>query len=149
MLTQNYNILCELGFEVQNGLVVDQDTNQMVKNNNTGKYLIVKIDDTSYVDWRYYEEFNPYLNFKQLKSLVEYQLNKLAITENRYFQILCTDVQEDKICLIAKNEEEEVRSRYFDKDKGYLCYIDFIFALNGEVEDNMDLYLEDREELLK
>lgn len=142
---QNYNLLCQLGLQVVNGIVTDQETNEMVKNVETGKYMIVRVPDT-YVDFRYYEEFNPYYNFKQLKALVGYYLNKLAVLEGRYFQVLATDAKDEKLSLIAKNEYEEVQTRYFDRDKGYLCYIDLLYCLDGEYDTDMDIYTRDREE---
>lgn len=143
---QNYNIFCEIGLEVDNGIIRDQDSGEMVKNYETGKYLIDYIPNTK-VDWRYYEDFNPYFNFKQLKVLTEYYLNKVRLYEGRYFKTFCTDVQDNKICLVAKSEIEEVRSDYFDREKSYLAYIDFIFKLSGtQEEENMDFYTQNREE---
>lgn len=145
MLEQNYNLLFELGLEVENGIIKDQDTGEMIKNPNTGKYLINYVEGT-YADWRYYEDFNPYYNFKQLKMLVEYYLGKLARTEGRYFQVFCTDTIDDKVCLVAKNEYEEIRSRYYDRSMIYLCYIDFLFLLSG-VQEDMEFYTLNREEI--
>lgn len=144
-LEQNYNIFCEIGLEVDNGIIKDQDTGEMIKNYVTGKYLIDYVPNTR-VNWNYYEDFNPYFNFKQLKILTEYYLNKVSILDDRNFKTFCTDIEDGKICLVAKSEQEEVRSGYYEKEQTYLAYIDFIFRLSGYIED-MTLYTLNREEL--
>ena len=53
----NYEFMCELGLSVVNGVLVDQDTNEMVKNNYTGKYIIDYIEGT-YANWKYYENYD-------------------------------------------------------------------------------------------
>ena len=146
MIRQNYDIMCEIGLEVVDGIVTDQDTRQMIRNPETGKYMIVKLENT-YVDYRYYEEFNPYYNFRQLKVLVSYYLNKIAIEEDRYFATVGTDSKDDQICLVAISETEEVRTRYFDKDKGYLAYIDLLYCLSGNFDEDMEIYTKDREDV--
>lgn len=143
-LDQNYNIFCEIGLEVENGIIKDQDTGDMIKNYATGKYLIEYIPGTK-VHWGCYEDFDPCHNFKQLKVLTEYYLNKLKFTEDRYFETFCTDMKNDKICVLAKSNSEEVRSDYFDKDKAYLAYIDFIFKLSG-INEDMSFYIINKDE---
>ncbi len=146
MIRQNYDIMCEIGLEVVNGIVTDQDTRQMIRNPETGKYMIVKLENT-YVDYRHYEEFNPYYNFKQLKVLLAYYLNKIAIEEDRYFATVGTDNKDDKVCLVAISETEEVRTRWVDKDKGYLAYIDLIYCLGGNYDEDLTMFTENREDI--
>ena len=76
----NYEFMCELGLSVVNGVLVDQDTNEMVKNNYTGKYIIDYIEGT-YANWKYYENYDILNNYKQLKFLSEYYINKIAVCQ--------------------------------------------------------------------
>lgn len=148
-LEQNYNLLLELGFGVDNGIIYDQELDKPVKLNYNGKekILINYIQDTR-VDWRYYEDFNPYFNFKQLKALVEYTAQKLSNSldpdERKYFVVLGIDnnkEDKDKICMVGiTDQQEEIRSRYFDRTQIYLCYIDFLFMLSGNYDEDLTLY---------
>lgn len=152
-LEQNYNLLLELGFGVDNGIIYDQELDKPVKLNYNGKekILINYIQDTK-VDWRYYEDFNPYYNFKQLKALVEYTAQKLANSldpdERKYFVVLGIDnskEEPDKLCLVGiTDQQEELRTRYLDKTQVYLCYIDFLYMLSGNYDEDLTLYTLDR-----
>lgn len=153
-MRQNYDLLLEFGFGVNNGIIYDQDLDKPVElvYNGKSKILINYIEGTR-VDWRYYEDFNPYYNFKQLKALVEYYVQKLSIEEDpderKYFVVLGTQNSkddEDKVCIVGiTDQQEEVSSRYFDKNQIYLCYIDFLFALSGNYNQDLTLYTLDRD----
>lgn len=157
MLKQNYEIMNDLGFESIRGVIRDQETGDPIRYLN-GKIFVENEEDANY---RTYEYFNPYLNFKQLKYLTEFYLHKLEIEEGRYFYTL-SPVQyreyPDYISIEAKGVRDEydiygnlnkvpdcVSSRLFPKDKLYLCYIDFICQLSGNTLEDIDLFLEGRE----
>lgn len=160
MLKQNYEIMNELGLESIGGIIKDQESGMPIRyvdqNKGIDKIFVEHQEDSNY---RNYEYFNPYFNFKQLRYLTDYYLHKLSIDEDRYFYTLST-VQNvdnpDYIAVEAKGEytdmfgnkkQEVVRSNYFLKQKSYLCYIDFICQLSGNtIMDDLDLYLEGREE---
>ena len=107
----NYEFMCELGLSVVNGVLVDQDTNEMVKNNYTGKYIIDYIEGT-YANWKYYENYDILNNYKQLKFLSEYYINKIAVDEGRYFP----------------------------KENCYLAYIDIVYVLNENYNADLSIY---------
>ena len=135
----NYEFMCELGLSVVNGVLVDQDTNEMIKNNYTGKYIIDYVEGT-YANWKYYENYDILNNYKQLKFLSEYYINKIAVDEGRYFPIITMDTVDDKMAIILISEEERVSSRYFPKENCYLAYIDIVYVLNENYNADLSIY---------
>lgn len=163
MIKQNYEIMNELGLENIGGIIKDQETGLPMryidKNKGIDKIFVANQEDSN---WATYEYFNPYFNFKQLKYLTDCYLNKLNMLEGRYFYTVSTvqDVNNpDFICIEARGERKEydmfgntrmvddiVQSRFFEKKRLYLCYIDFICQLSGNTIEDVDLFLEGKEE---
>lgn len=154
MNERDYNLMIELDLYLENGMVLDTDTGNMIFNPYTQKYLIKRVGD-SYVDWNHYEEFDPCNNFKQLKALVEYYVGKISVRDDLYIPIIGTDMKSDGTIAISCKAEDHsnmdtriftISSNYFPKEESHLAYIDFIFALNGSHIEDYELPLYKRDE---
>lgn len=127
----NNIIMDEIGLEVSNTYIVDQDYGNLI--NFNGKNLRYFGGETE-VELNRGDLIFDVTNLKVISMLFAFYLNKLHNLEGRYFKIFYPVVEKDGSgSLKVLSNEEEISSDTFYCE--YLRYIDMILKISGSYID--------------
>lgn len=124
-----YKLMCEIGLDIENSYIIDQDFGALVHFN--GRTLRYSEEKTDINLSRNDIFFDPLNNSRLMVMVFSYYLNKLHNTENRYFYIYYPiyNNKNGTGSVEVKSDSEIYRSNEYISES--LRYIDLIFKMSG------------------
>lgn len=125
-------LMYEVGLDLINNTIIDQDTNVALKFDN--KLLKYSYDKHININKEKEMFFNPLTNLKLAISLFTHYLSKLERIEQIYFPTFFTIKGNDKKhAVVVKNHKISIQSNYYYNLT--LAYISMIFKINDKDRD--------------